>query len=260
MATRKRLDSSGKTIVTDLGDSIQTVFLHEPTYANIKRFVNYTHDKHYTEHLSITEQDEKTQQTIMRGFTYTYPLSRYLLFPYEYNDPEHSFKWRKIQVLKPTVPDETRTLKDKRVTAQFVMHNILKLIWDIFKALLSLYKHGYYHNDTRLDNIGFIDGVFVLYDYDQTHPLVDGVAHLRHDLTTFLESIKFSMNEASFDTYNADYTTYETIYTKFSKIATIWSVDDFLYTFFKNESIKDSIAYLDGLTIQRLDLWSRRRD
>jgi len=82
------------------------------------------------------------------------------------------------------------------ILPHFIEKNILKLLWDIGKALYGLHSKGYVHNDCRIDNIGINNiGNFVLFDFDGT--VQEGERNISKlvDYKTLKESIEFVTGE-----------------------------------------------------------------
>lgn len=70
---------------------------------------------------------------------------------------ERIIKWNKIVTLNSFPRDKLVELIDK---------NLIKLLWDISKALYGLHANEIVHRDTRIDNIGIHNGNFILFDFD----------------------------------------------------------------------------------------------
>lgn len=90
-------------------------------------------------------------------------------------------KWSRIQTLNK-VPNRV----------EFITANLPKLLWDIGKALSGMHKKGYIHGDCTLDNIGYYNGNFCLFDFDMSKPIDEN--HTPHDdFRTFQNSIQFAI-------------------------------------------------------------------
>ncbi len=77
----------------------------------------------------------------------------------------------------------------------FIHDNILKLMWDISKAIYGLNLCNIIHGDCRIDNIGIKDGRFILFDFDGSRYIDDNEDKdcLIKDIYDFVTSIKFHL-------------------------------------------------------------------
>jgi hypothetical protein len=71
--------------------------------------------------------------------------------------------------------------------------NIFKMKRDIDIALNGLQQKRIAHGDTRIDNIGFYNGKYILFDFDMSKIVkTDDYELLRNDFIIFLTSLKFN--------------------------------------------------------------------
>ena len=75
-----------------------------------------------------------------------------------------------------------------------ITNNIVKILWDIGKAIEGLHANGIYHGDSRIDNIGIKNGKFVLFDFDGSRKCLPSDKHIRKDFSDFVRSIEFNVN------------------------------------------------------------------
>lgn len=75
-----------------------------------------------------------------------------------------------------------------------ITNNIVKLLWDIGKAIAGLHENGIYHGDSRIDNIGIKNGKFVLFDFDGSRSCSPKDKHIYKDFSDFVKSIEFNVN------------------------------------------------------------------
>jgi len=94
------------------------------------------------------------KQVLLDSFI-SYKPFKYIV-PFEFYVPkENIIAWKKIL-----------TLNSMKLPKKFYENNILKIWYDISKALLTLKSINIVHNDCVLDNIGIYQGNFVLFDFD----------------------------------------------------------------------------------------------
>jgi hypothetical protein len=77
---------------------------------------------------------------------------------------------------------------------QFILKNLLKLRWDIGKCLYCLHENNIYHGDPTIDNIGILNGNFILFDFDGSKEFEnkDKSQLSKLDIYKFNNSIKFN--------------------------------------------------------------------
>ena len=79
---------------------------------------------------------------------------------------------------------------DKEKIKKIINDNIVKLIWDIGKSLYALHENNISHRDARIDNIGILNGNFILFDFDGSSLNVSN-----KDVYDFVVSIKFNLGD-----------------------------------------------------------------
>jgi len=80
---------------------------------------------------------------------------------------------------------------DSEKIKKIINNNIVKLIWDIGKSLCGLHENKILHGDARIDNIGILNGKFILFDFDGSNLSTDN----NKDIYDFIISIKFNVGD-----------------------------------------------------------------
>lgn len=95
---------------------------------------------------------------------------------------DHLIVWEKMRPLN--------MMKKERLR-EFVVNNLLKLLWDIGRALYGLHnKYQVVHNDCRIDNIGITNqGNFALFDFDGSVKIGERDIYSRTDYDMLVKSI-----------------------------------------------------------------------
>lgn len=114
-----------------------------------------------------------------------YNIYEYITKISHVNRKERIIFWEQIVTLN-SFPDDTKN--------KIIENNLIKLLWDVGKALHALHLNDIHHKDARIDNIGIKDNNFILYDFDGSSPL--GYSDER-DTYDFLTSIKFYIGDNS---------------------------------------------------------------
>ena len=109
-----------------------------------------------------------------------YNLSEYI--PRVHNVNGNCIVWERITSLNSYSKSEITSIIEK---------NILKLLWDIGKALTGLHKNGIFHGDARIDNIGIKGDNFVLFDFDSSKKSYT----FRNDFSIFAQSLCYNMGD-----------------------------------------------------------------
>lgn len=79
---------------------------------------------------------------------------------------------------------------DKLTIKNIIINNLSKLLWDIGRSLYALHQNNIYHGDARIDNIGILNGNFILFDFDGSRMSpIDS----EKDVYDFTRSIKFNV-------------------------------------------------------------------
>jgi hypothetical protein len=115
---------------------------------------------------------------------------RYDMFEYmpkiiDHGEDYNMIKWELI------TPLNSYTNSEK---CNIITNNIVKLLWDIGKAIVGLHENGIYHGDSRIDNIGIKNGKFVLFDFDGSRSCSPKDKHIYKDFSDFAKSIEFNVN------------------------------------------------------------------
>jgi hypothetical protein len=77
------------------------------------------------------------------------------------------------------------------LSEEFLSKNYIKICYDISKGLYALKLIGIIHNDTRLDNVGILNGNFVLFDFDGSGTPDSKCKDYIDDYRDLLKSFKF---------------------------------------------------------------------
>jgi len=80
---------------------------------------------------------------------------------------------------------------DSEKIKKIINDNIVKLIWDIGKSLYGLHENKILHGDARIDNIGILNGKFILFDFDGSNLST----YNNKDIYDFVVSIKFNAGD-----------------------------------------------------------------
>jgi hypothetical protein len=80
---------------------------------------------------------------------------------------------------------------DLLLSHSFLVHNYIKICYDVSKALYALKLTGIMHNDTRLDNIGIHGQNFVLFDFDGSGTPLEKCKDYIDDYNDLMESFRF---------------------------------------------------------------------
>ena len=139
----------------------------------------------------VSSCDSKIKYTIYVD-NKTYFCNEYDLFDFiprikNYIEPSNLIIWEKILPLNALDNSRMKELIEK---------NIIKLLWDIAKALHGLHINNIYHGDARIDNIGIKNENFILFDFDGSKK-VDSLDTqiMSKDYRDFVRSIKFNLND-----------------------------------------------------------------
>lgn len=122
----------------------------------------------------------------------TYFCNEYDLFDFiprikNYIEPSNLIIWEKILPLNAL---------DKMHMKDMIEKNIIKLLWDIAKALHGLHINNIYHADARIDNIGIKNDNFILFDFDGSKKVDDSNSQIvTKDYNDFIRSIEFNLND-----------------------------------------------------------------
>ena len=81
---------------------------------------------------------------------------------------------------------------DKETMQKIIVNNLQKLLWDIGRSLYALHINNIQHGDARIDNIGILNGNFILFDFDGSR-----ISQLdsEKDVYDFIKSIKFNVGD-----------------------------------------------------------------
>jgi hypothetical protein len=120
------------------------------------------------------------------------------------------------------------------LSEQFLNKNYLKICYDISKALYSLKVIGIIHNDTRLDNVGILDGNFVLFDFDGAGTPDSKCKDYIDDYSDLLKSFKF---------YNV------VLPEEIEGFTGIYSLVEIVQKLGLRDTLNSSLDYLENLTI-----------
>lgn len=121
---------------------------------------------------------------------YNYPIipscnlranKRFLSIPVVINDKKKYVVSRRLYEIFPEP-------KKRRLAIPFDTESLLRILTDICIALTMLHNEGFSHGDCRLNNIGLLNGYFVLFDYNASSKTQDGGQH-DNDVLTLIESL-----------------------------------------------------------------------
>jgi len=165
---RKFVSSGGNSVVMLLEKDAYQIFKYKHEYDRVLDFI-----------LDISKND--CVEVKLGSNTIRYSLLDYLSTMKSKNSRLQTIIWVKLKCLNEL---------DTKERISLVTRFIEKLIWDILKVIVGLNRHGYAHGDVSLDNIGYIENRFVLYDYNMTRKSND----IHKDLVSFIRSIRFHLD------------------------------------------------------------------
>jgi hypothetical protein len=87
-----------------------------------------------------------------------------------------------------------KTLNNIENIEEFITKNLIKLLWDIGKALTFIHKLDIAHKDVSIDNIGYYNNKFILYDYDSSNIEINDNDLVIEDYKSFIQSICFRLD------------------------------------------------------------------
>ena len=103
---------------------------------------------------------------------------------------------------------------DKKYKKEFILKNLVKLRWDIMKCLYCLHQNNIHHGDPTIDNIGILNGNFILFDFDASKEFENIYKYelSKLDVYKFNNSIKFNTDNDKNIKYELyDITSYQCI-------------------------------------------------
>lgn len=171
MIDRKRqfVSSGGNSVVMLLENQAVQIFKYKHEYDNVLDFILDISTKSLVE-IKLSSQ-----------YTLRYSLFDHLSVMIKKNSHLQTIIWNRLECLNEL---------DTKERIALVTRFIEKLIWDILKIVVGLNHCGYSHGDVSLDNIGYSQGHFVLYDYNMTRKSND----MHKDLVSFCRSIRFHLD------------------------------------------------------------------
>ena len=122
------------------------------------------------------------KKEILLYTTLNYGPFEYIVSFQYYIEEDKTIVWEKIAPL-----NSSKFL----LSAPFLEKNVIKICYDIFKALTALKKINIVHNDCVLDNIGIRKNNFVLFDFDGSGTPEEKGKDFSDDIRTLLNSFKF---------------------------------------------------------------------
>jgi|688.fasta_scaffold266160_2 hypothetical protein len=166
----KFVSSGGNSIVMLLKKQAYQIFKYKSEYDKVLDFILELSSTNFVE-INLTPQR-----------TLCYSLFDHLSVMKNKNSRLQTIIWNRLKCLNEL---------DTKDRIALVTRLIEKLIWDILKVIVGLNRYGYCHGDVSLDNIGYSQDHFVLYDYNMTRKSDD----MRKDLVSFIRSIRFHLGE-----------------------------------------------------------------
>ena len=105
--------------------------------------------------------------------------------------PNNIIVWEKHLCLNSFSKEEISLIIEK---------NLIKILWDIGKALYGLHTYNIKHGDARIDNIGIKNNKFILFDFDGTtddydKQLSNNFDIYYKDIYDFKRSIQFNIGD-----------------------------------------------------------------
>ena len=217
----KALSSNGMSFVCiapDIHAHVYQRYLSVTTCNTIYRLITNCKTS-----ISLIYWKDKTSR---KRSLYRYDLSNLIPLIKNYIEPENIIVWEKIEPLN---------LLQKDIMKMLIENNIVKLLWDIGRALYGLHQNDIIHGDARIDNIGIKNNNFVLFDFDASKKIDDDRAYMyakEKDCNDLIMSIK----------YHLDIDDTDKMYDRIKKY--IPDKDYFIDSFLENENV---IEYVKGI-------------
>lgn len=124
------------------------------------------------------------KETVLNIEEIKYKINPFLFCPKLLWAKDKIILWEKVKCLNTLPPS-------------FVLKNITKLLWDISKFLFAMHNSGVYHGDVSLDNIGYKEGNFVLFDYNVSDKMAirDYMWRSKSDMYSLIKSLKYNLQK-----------------------------------------------------------------
>lgn len=229
----KTVSSGGNSVVLLNEDRAVQIFKYKDEYQKVIQFILDISKQPFVE-LSFYIADNSNR--ILK-----YSVLDFLSSMKNHNPHLNTIVWNKITCLNEL---------DTKVRITLVTRMIEKLIWDILKTIVGLHRCGYSHGDVSLDNIGFSNGRFVLYDYNMTRK--SNHTGMRKDLVSFIRSIRFHL-----DTH---------ITSRIEELLSFgytYPLENFVHIIREDLNLDSNdlaIDFLDQLRLESEDQWSQKSD
>ncbi len=152
-----------------------------PSDLNVYQYFKY--DTTASKIIKILNSISKKNITIRYANNFiTYDLQDFICKFVSY-EPTNIIVWKKHVCLNSF---------DNLSIKNIIVNNLLKLLWDIGRSLYALHQNNIYHGDARIDNIGILNGNFILFDFDGSRiSFIDS----EKDVYDFIRSIKFNVGD-----------------------------------------------------------------
>lgn len=147
--------SSGSSVVIIFKDEAHPyVYQHYFDANTYGKIVQLCHDVQMKSNciFDISVNERGNNHTIT-NYHVNYDLRDYLVSSVDFWPEYQTIVWEKI-------------IPIRQLPRNYVIDHIDQLIWDVGLALMGLHEIGYVHSDSRLDNIGYKNGKFILFDYN----------------------------------------------------------------------------------------------
>ena len=131
---------------------------------------------------------------------------------------------------------------------KFIAVNIMKILWDCLRGILVFRNAGQLHNDSRLDNVGILDGNFVLFDFDLSRPIHEeqnGKMFVQEDTTKDSDNLSISISNHC----NKDPTALRLSRSIYETYTPLQEFIDSVISIKKFNSVAAAVDYLNSLTI-----------
>lgn len=181
--------SSGLSTVYLKDNTAKQVFDKVESFNIVKRFLDEIKDYN-----SITINFSCAKYQSSREYKDREKTVRDITIP-QFNFTDHFLQDMSVDEDNMTIVwNRIKTLNNIENIQEFITKNLIKLLWDIGKALTFIHKLDIAHKDVSIDNIGYYNNKFILYDYDSSNIEINDNDLVIEDYKSFIQSICFRLD------------------------------------------------------------------
>lgn len=181
--------SSGLSTVYLKDNTAKQVFDKVESFNIVKRFLDEIKDYN-----SITINFSCAEYQSSREYKDREKTVRDITIP-QFNFTDHFLQDMSVDEDNMTIVwNRIKTLNNIENIQEFITKNLIKLLWDIGKALNFIHKLDIAHKDVSIDNIGYYNNKFILYDYDSSNIEINDNDLVIEDYKSFIQSICFRLD------------------------------------------------------------------